>query len=106
MKKKIIISITVFLIGLFSFSCNKVLDKMNLAAISPSEVWASPANANAYLNGIYAAMMPGNTYGSGNGTDEGVPYQRQSNTWFTGTATFDSQNNFGNTPISALSIFF
>ncbi|SDS33789.1 Starch-binding associating with outer membrane [Mucilaginibacter mallensis] len=95
MKNKAIISIAVFFAGLFSFSCNKVLDKMNLAAISPSEVWASAANANAYLNGIYNTMMPGNTYGTGNGTDEGVAYQRTTNTWFSGTATFDSQNDFG-----------
>src|SRR6187551_1512075 len=75
--------------------CKKVLDKENLAAVNPSDVWASAPMANAYLNNIYAAMMPGNTSGSGNGTDEGVAYQHQANIWLQGTATVDSYNGFG-----------
>ncbi|MBO9152266.1 RagB/SusD family nutrient uptake outer membrane protein [Chitinophaga sp. GCM10012297] len=75
--------------------CSKVLDKKNLAAVDPGQVWSDPNIATAYLNGIYAAMMPGNPSGSANGTDEGVAYQKQTNAWFRGTATFDSYNNFG-----------
>jgi len=51
--------------------------------------------ARAYVNNIYAAMMPGNTSGGGNGTDEGVAYQRQANAWLGGTATSDSYDGFG-----------
>jgi hypothetical protein len=95
MKKKIIISITVLFAGMFLLSCNKVLDKVNLTAVNPADVWSNAALANAYVNNIYANMMPGNTYGSGNGTDEGVAYQKQTNSWFQGSATFDSWNDFG-----------
>ena len=71
-----------------------MLDKKNLSAVDPTEVWGNPALANAYLNNIYASLMPGNPSGSGNGTDEGVAYQKQTNIWFSGTATIDSYNNF------------
>ncbi len=76
--------------------CQKVLDKQNLTAVNPGDVWGNPALATAYLNNIYAGLMPGNTSGTGNGTDEGVAYQKQTNVWLSGTATFDSYNAFGN----------
>ncbi len=93
--KSLIYSTTVLSCFLMLGSCNKVLDKSNLAAVNPSQVWSDAKYANGYLNNIYSAMMPGNTYGSGNGTDEGVPYQKQTNSWFMGTGTFDSWDNFG-----------
>jgi len=95
MKKKIFISFTVLSAGLLLFSCSKVLDKANLTAVSPSSVWSNADIANAYLNNIYANMMPGNTATHDNASDEEVPYQRQSSAWIQGTATFDSWNNFG-----------
>lgn len=94
MKNRFKIILT-FLASLGIVSCNKVLDKTNLTAVSPSNVWSNVDIANAYLNNIYASMMPGNTYGSANGTDEGVAYQKQANGWLMGTATFDSYNAFG-----------
>jgi len=75
--------------------CKKVLDKMDLSAVSPSEVWSTSSNANAYLNNIYASLMPGNPSGTGNGTDEGIPYWRQTNAFMTGTATINSYDLFG-----------
>lgn len=94
MKHKFIIPIV--LIGALAFSgCNKVLDKQNLTAVNPSDVWSNASLATAYLNNIYSALMPGNTYGSGNGTDEGVAYQHQTSGWLLGTATADSYDAFG-----------
>ncbi|MDP4252001.1 MAG: RagB/SusD family nutrient uptake outer membrane protein, partial [Bacteroidota bacterium] len=84
-----------FIAVLILLGCNKVLDKKNLTAVNPDEVWTNPAIATAYLNNIYAALMPGNPYGTANGTDEGVAYQRQTNAWLTGTATIDSYDQFG-----------
>jgi hypothetical protein len=70
-----------------------VLDKTNLSAVGADQVWSDANMATAYLNQIYSELMPGNTYGTGNNTDEGVPYQKQTNDWFRGTATFDSQKD-------------
>ncbi|NQX39634.1 Starch-binding associating with outer membrane [Pedobacter steynii] len=94
MKKLFILPI---LIAVLSFlgGCKKVLDKENLTAVNPSDVWSDPNIAGAYLNEIYAALMPGNTYGDGADSDEGVAYQRQTSDWFRGTATFDSNDRFG-----------
>lgn len=90
MKKKIFLLLTVLFAGVLLLSCNKVLDKTNLTAVSPASVWSNADIANAYLNNIYANMMPGNTATHDNGSDEEVPYQRQSSVWIQGTATFDS----------------
>ncbi len=98
MKKKIIISTTLLITTLLSFSCNKVLDKQNLTAVNPSTVWGNAAIAQAYVNDIYAALMPGNPSGTGNGTDEGVvPGGQTANysSWLAGTATSDSYNDYG-----------
>jgi len=96
MKSKFLIySTTVLSCILLLGSCKKVLDKTNFAAVTPEIAWSDAKFATAYLNDIYAVMMPGNPTGSGNGTDEGVPYQKQTNNWFLGTATFDSFNAFG-----------
>lgn len=84
-----------FIAVLILLGCNKVLDKQNLTAVNPNEVWTNPAIATAYLNNIYTALMPGNAYGAANGTDEGVAYQKQTNAWLTGTATIDSYDQFG-----------
>ena len=83
-------ALSIILLSLALGSCQKVLDKKNLSAVDPGQVWGDPKIATAYLNNIYAGMMPGNPSGSGNGTDEGVAYQKQTNAWFMGTATFDS----------------
>jgi hypothetical protein len=94
MKKISSIVPLVFVAMVFS-GCNKILDKTNPSAINPDQVWADPQLANAYLNNIYNASMPGMPSGTGNNTDEGVPYGRASNSFFTGTATIDSYDAFG-----------
>ena len=73
MKNKFNISILIFIVTM-SLGCTKVLDKNNLTAVNPTDVWSSAAISKAYLDDIYAKMMPGNPYGSGNSTDEGVPH--------------------------------
>lgn len=99
MKNKLIKTLLVFLASLGIMSCSKVLDKKNLAAVDPTAVWADANIATAYLDNIYANIMTANpnaTYStSGSASDEGVAYQKQTNSWLRGTATFDSWNNFG-----------
>lgn len=95
----------IVVIGLFLQGCNEVLDKENLTAVNPSDVWSSASMAEAYLNNIYSALMPGNP-GSTGESDEEVPYKRQTNSWFQGTATFDSWNAFGTySTIRTINIF-
>lgn len=94
MKRLLIVPVIIAAAGCFS-GCTKILDKQNLTAVSPSDVWANPSIARAYLDEIYANLMPGNPSGSANGTDEGVAYQKQTDQWLTGMATFDSNDNFG-----------
>jgi hypothetical protein len=94
MKKSINISVAIIMAGYSLTACKKVLEKENLSAVNPSVVWTTPALATAYMNTIYATLMPGNSYGSGNGTDEGVAYQRQANAWLSGTATEETFNTF------------
>ena len=94
MKKKFEFYIITLLATTIFVSCTKVLDKVNLTAVAPSLVWSDAAVANAYLNNIYAALMPGNPSGTGNNTDEGVPLQRATNKLMTGTATFDYYDIF------------
>ncbi|WP_212004948.1 RagB/SusD family nutrient uptake outer membrane protein [Chitinophaga sp. HK235] len=95
MKNKLNKAILTFCASFLLAGCNKVLDKTNLSAVGPDQVWSDVNMATAYLNQIYGKLMPGNTYGGANGTDEGVPYQKQTNDWLRGTATFDSRNTFG-----------
>jgi hypothetical protein len=95
MKHKLNIIILIISIAFLSGSCNKVLDKANLSAVGPDQVWSDVNIATAYLNLIYSQLMPGNSSGSGNNTDEGVAYQKQTNDWFRGTATIDSRYSFG-----------
>ncbi|WP_176954384.1 RagB/SusD family nutrient uptake outer membrane protein [Niabella drilacis] len=106
MKKSFNIFVAVISAVFCLTACQKVLDKKNLSAVNPSEVWSSPQLATAYLNTIYSNLMPGNTYGSGNNTDEGVAYQRQANSWLGGTATEDSYDGFSQyTNIRTINIF-
>jgi starch-binding outer membrane protein, SusD/RagB family len=95
MKTKLNISTVLLAATLTIAGCSKVLDKTNLTAVNPSEVWSNPAIARAYLDNIYANTMPGASYGTGNNTDEGVAYQKQTNGWFRGTATYDSYDIYG-----------
>ncbi|HVI46194.1 MAG TPA: RagB/SusD family nutrient uptake outer membrane protein [Chitinophaga sp.] len=95
MKKNVNTAILAFLSPFLLTGCSKVLDKTNLSAVGPDQVWSDVNMATAYLNQIYSKLMPGNTSGSGNATDEGVAYQKQTNDWFRGTATIDSQDDFG-----------
>nr|WP_199080027.1 RagB/SusD family nutrient uptake outer membrane protein [Pedobacter sp. ASV19] len=94
MKKIFILPILIALVSLFG-GCKKVLDKDNLTAVNPSDVWTNANIARAYLDNIYDGLMPGNPAGSANGTDEGVAYQKQTNDWLMGTATYDSNDDFG-----------
>ena len=89
------IKILVFIVLIFFVSaCDELLDKENLTAVNPSDVFTNPLVASAYINNIYAGSMPGNPSGTGNSTDEGVPDARRTDSWLLGTATFDSYNIF------------
>lgn len=97
--KKYVIYIAATVLAALTSCTTDVLDKKNLSAIDNSIVWGDPKAAYGYLNEIYAKMMPGNYYGNGNGTDEGVPYQKQTNNWLRGVITLDDFR--GANPFSA-----
>lgn len=96
--------ILLFLPAISLLSCNEVLDKTNLTAVNPEMVWSNTNSsiATAYLDNIYASIMTANPNASssssggskGEMSDEGVAYQKQTNGWLLGTATFDSYNTF------------
>lgn len=92
MRRLFILPIIIATAGCFS-GCTKILDKQNLTAVNPSDVWTNSSIARAYLDDVYANLMPGNPSGSANGTDEGVAYQKQTDQWLSGTATFDSNDD-------------
>jgi len=94
MKRSLIILIIAVVSGVFMSGCDEVLDKENLTAVNPSAVWSDKNLANAYLNDIYISVMPGNTGSQDNSTDEQVPYQRNTDIWMSGTATYDSWDSF------------
>lgn len=94
MKKVFIISIITILGVFFIQGCNEVLDKENLTAVNPSDVWSNANIARSYLDNIYANVMPGNPASNNHSDDDAVAYQRQANSWLNGTATFDSWDNF------------
>ena len=95
MKKIVYIPILTILIAFLLMSCEDVLNKENLTAVNPSDVWSKSSLAQAYLDDIYAGLMPGNPNSQDNSTDEQVAYQRQSSGWMQGTATSDSWDGFG-----------
>ncbi|MEN6463123.1 MAG: RagB/SusD family nutrient uptake outer membrane protein [Syntrophomonas sp.] len=72
--------------------CVDILDKDNLNAVNPGQVWSDPISANAYLFNIYNGQMPGNVSGTGNSTDEAYEPHGTTDGWLLGTATYDSYN--------------
>ncbi len=93
MKTRLVRSI-LFVASLLLSGCDKVLDKENLTAVNPSDMWSNAAIAQAYIDNINSALMPGIPTSRDNATDEMVPANRQTTIWLTGTATFDSWNTF------------
>lgn len=88
------ISLIMLMALFFSTACNKVLDKENLTAVSPSDVWNNLTIAQAYMDNIYANLMPGNPTGTGNDTDEACTTPTGTNVWLSGKATLDSYDAF------------
>jgi hypothetical protein len=56
--------------SILPLACKKGLDYQNTNAISPDNVWKDPAMIGAFLNDIYAGLMPGWGF-DGNSSDEG-----------------------------------
>jgi hypothetical protein len=96
MKSKQLYSmVLIFLAGLFTTSCDDVLDKENLTAIQAGDVWNNIELAKGYSNGIYAALMPGMPTQAGSYSDEAGSTNFQGtfdNPYGFGTATVDSYN--------------
>jgi len=57
--KRLILAGSVLML-LFIVGCSKPLDKKNLAAINSDELWSNPSVAEAYVNDMYANLMPDN----------------------------------------------
>jgi hypothetical protein len=71
--KKIVNTLGIALVAIGSIlpiACKKGLDYTNTSAISPENVWKDPVMIGAFLNDIYASLMPGWSF-DGNSSDEG-----------------------------------
>jgi len=106
-------------------SCNKILDRAPLNAVTNDQLWQSSKAATAYLDGVQNDIMPcwpygmGNpggcsrvynnwfwdswvknwnyvNFGEGNGTDEAISPHRYSDKILLGTATYDWLENYDN----------
>ncbi len=93
--KKSIIAVTFMMAGLLTSNCSKILDKNNLSAIQADDVWNNLELAKGYINGIYAALMPGMPIQAGSFSDEagGINYLGSfDNPYGYGTATINTTN--------------
>lgn len=81
-----------FLLACFTVGCKSVLDKDKLDGISPDEVWNSESLADAYLNHIYAQVMPQWPDGAGMDCDEAASDSLNMPDILRGTATIDAKN--------------
>lgn len=88
----------------FLISCTKVLDKNNLGVFGGDNVWTSETMTSAYLNNIYASLMPGWPY-NGSASDEATDGDPGMNSFLRGVATIDSWNNWQYTVIDRLNLF-
>ena len=99
MKKKYAIYIVIiFVINIILSSCENVLEKENLSAINPKDVWNNINLVEAYVNGFYTLMpeMP-QFYNETSGIycDEARPYDAvRTNPFSYGVATIDSYNEW------------
>lgn len=84
------IYLIILMAGLFFAGCEKVLDKENLRAIDPSLAWGDPSAANAYINEIYADLMPEFSTNDGRNSDEATYESDQMPSHLRGTATIDT----------------
>ncbi|MET7256003.1 RagB/SusD family nutrient uptake outer membrane protein [Dyadobacter fermentans] len=66
-------------------SCEDVLDKKNLSAITEQDVWKDPALATAFVNNVYLSV-PSWDVTLADATDEAS----RSNAWISGTTTIDN----------------
>ena len=57
MKKILIYTSAVFLIA-GNLSCNKILQKVDVNGLSPSQVWSNASEAQLYLNALYNDVIP------------------------------------------------
>lgn len=76
--------------------CTKPIDKQNLAALSKQDVYKLPAVAEAYVNNIYASLMPGLNSSEGTQSDEAMGPDNAANIsdYLRGITTIDSYNYF------------
>lgn len=90
MKKKSIYLL--FLLSSLIVGCESVLDKEKLDGISPDEVWNSEALSDAYMNYIYAKVMPKWPDGQGSDCDEAASDSLNMPAILRGTASIDAKD--------------
>lgn len=100
MKNNILI---IFILSFMLLSCEDVLDKENLGAINPDDVWNDFNMAKGYVDKTYNALMDGWPNGQGNTSDEG--WATNMNDWFTGIADVNERNNWRYDDIRRINIF-
>jgi hypothetical protein len=98
---------SIFLI-LFFAGCDP-LEKENLTAISANDVYSTPAIAEAYVNNIYAALMPDNEVWSFESYDTDEAMGTRGNTsisdYLRGTITSDVYDNYPYDDIRKINMF-
>ena len=72
-------------------SCEDVLDKKNLSAITETDVWKDPVLATAFVNNVYLSV-PNWDVSVADATDEAS----RGNAWISGVTTVDNVLNGGN----------
>jgi len=103
--KKNIKNIIVLMSSIFAMaSCTEVLDKDNLQVFGGDEVWTLESMTSAYLNDIYATLMPGWSY-TGYDSDEGTNSVQNLNDFLRGTATIDSYDNWRYDVVERINLF-
>ncbi|MEN7547992.1 RagB/SusD family nutrient uptake outer membrane protein [Rapidithrix thailandica] len=79
-------------VAFLSVSCEDVLDKENLGAINPQDVWNDYFLAQAYVDNIYSKLMPEWSYSSGGASDEAPGDGFTLNDFLKGNATIDTED--------------
>ncbi len=83
--KKILFSIIIFSSVFCYFSCNDVLEKDDLSAITEKDVWTDPNLATAFVNGLYT-NLPSWDVSYSDASEEAS----RKNGWNDGTTTIDN----------------
>ncbi len=102
--KKFNILILIFVVFHFWGCDDRILDKEDLSAINPDDVWQNETIAQAYLNDIYGSLMPAQAF-NGSATDEAINQNGVMNDIQRGLATINSVDYWPYGTINKINFF-